>query len=185
MRSTTVEHPQILLRPQHSQFPNLRANENAQRRSRLDHPEIRGVYKPARNDPRQDLTATRTRENISGSGLSSPALQQPPTKPFSGSPARHSMTDPYIEAREAEGERPGIIYLLLPSAARPDTRLQIDAALPEAAALDRRTRPPTVLDIAEPRLTEECQPQGPRLHRRHSRKRRCNRSTGVCRPPKR
>ena len=50
------------------------------------------------------------------------------------------MTDPYREVREAEGERPGIIYPLLTHAARPDTRLQIDAALPEAAALDRRTR---------------------------------------------
>ena len=137
------------------------------------------------HDPRQDLTATRYRENISGSGLSSPALQQLPTKPFSGSPARQSMTDPYREAREAEGERPGIIYPLLPRAARPDTRLQIDAALPEAAALDRRTRPPTVLDIAETRLTEEFQPQGSRLHRRQSRKRLRNRSTGVYRLSKR
>ena len=76
------------------------------------------------------------------------------------------MTDPYREARDAGRERPGIIYPLLPRAARPDTLLQIDATLPEAAALDRRTRPPMVLDIAEPRLTEEFQPQGPRLHRR-------------------
>ena len=67
----------------------------------------------------------------------------------------------------------------------PDTRLQIDAALPEAAALDRRAQPPTVLDIAEPRLTEEYQPQGPRLHRRKSRKRRRNRSTMVYKPSKR
>ena len=184
MRSTPVEHPQTFLRPQHSQFPNLRANEDAERRSRLDHPEIRGVYKPARNDPRQDLTATCTRENISVPGLSSPALQQPPNKSFSGSPTRQSMTDPYREAREAEGERPGIIYPLLPRAARPDTRLRIDDALPEAAALDQRTRPPTVFDIAEPRLTEEYQPQGPRLHRRQSRKRRSNRSTVVYRPSK-
>ena len=42
MRSTPVEHPQTLLRPQHSHFSNLRANENAERRSPLDHPEIRG-----------------------------------------------------------------------------------------------------------------------------------------------
>ena len=69
------------------------------------------------------------------------------------------MTDPYREAREAGRERSGIIYPLLPRATRPDTRLQIDAALPETAALDRRTRPPTVLNIAEPRLTEEYQPK--------------------------
>ena len=89
------------------------------------------------------------------------------------------MTDRYREAREAGRERPGIIYPLLPRATRPDTRLQIDAALPEAAALDRRTRPPTVLDIAEPRLTKEFQPQGSSLHRRQSRKRRRSRSTGF------
>ena len=68
------------------------------------------------------------------------------------------MTDPLREAREAGRERPGIVYPLLPRAARPDTRLQIDAALPEAAALHRKTRPPTVLDIADLSLTEECQP---------------------------
>ena len=157
--STPVKHPHSFTSSPPSQLPIPAANQNLRSSSRQDHSEIWGFYKPAQTDPRQDLTATRTRENISGSGLSSPALQQPPTKPFSGSPARHSMTDPYREAREAEGERPGIIFPLLPRAARPDTRLQIDTALPEAAALDRRTRPPTVLDIAEPRLKEEYQPQ--------------------------
>ena len=137
MRSTPVEHPQTFLRPQHSQFPNLTTNENAERQSRLDHPEIRGVYKPPRNDPRQDSTANRQRDNFSGFGLSSPALQQPPTKPFSGSPSRQHLTDPTREAREAGRQRPGIVYPL-PRAARPDTRLAIDVALPEAAALDRR-----------------------------------------------
>ena len=91
MRSTPVEHPQTFLRPQRSQFPNLRTNENTERRSRLDHPEIRGVYKPGRIDPRQDSTANRQRDNFSGFGLSSPALQQPPTKPFSGSPSRQHL----------------------------------------------------------------------------------------------
>ena len=169
MRSTPVEHPHSFTSSPLSQLPIPTANQNSRISSRQDHSEIWGLYKPAQTDPRQDLTATRTRENISGSGLSSPVLQQPPTKPFSGSPARHSMTDPYREAREAVGERPGIIYPLLSSAALPDTRLQIDAALPEAAALDRRTRPPTVLDIAERRrnrstwvyrLSKRSPPQG-------------------------
>ena len=74
------------------------------------------------------------------------------------------MTDPYREARDAEGERSGIIYPLLPRAARPDTWLQIDAALPEAAPLDRRTRPPTVLDIVESRLPENHQPSDTASH---------------------
>ena len=119
MRSTQMEHPCFFTSSLLSQPPIPAANQNTEHRSRLDHPEIRGVYKPARNDPRQDLTATHLRENISGSGLSSPALQQPPTKPFSGSPARQSTTDPFREAREAGRERPGIIYPLLPRAARP------------------------------------------------------------------
>ena len=134
--------------------------------------------------PRQDLTATHSRDNISGFGLSSPALQQPSTKTFSGLPARH-MTSPHREAGEADRERPGIVYRLLPLATRPDTRLLIDAALPEAAALDCRSRPPTVLDIAETSLPESHQPQGPRLARRQSRKRRRNRSTEFYRPSKR
>ena len=58
------------------------------------------------------------------------------------------MTDPTREAREAGGYRPGLIFPL-PRAAHPDTRLEIDAAPPEAAALSRAERPPTVLDIPE------------------------------------
>ena len=61
------------------------------------------------------------------------------------------MTDPIREAREAGRQRPGIVYLL-PRAARPDARLSIDAAPPEAAALSRGEQPPTVVDIPEPGL---------------------------------
>ena len=109
-------------------------------------------------DPGQDLTANPSRVNNSGSGLSSPSLLQPCTKPFSGRPARPQMTCPTREAGEAIRERPGVVYSLLPRAQRPDARVVIEAALPEAAALDRR---------------------------RQSRKRRRNRSTGAYRPPKR
>ena len=182
MRSTSVEHSHSFTSSPLTQLPIPTANQNLRSSSRQDHSEIWGLYKPAQTNPRQDLTATLTRDNISGFGLSSPAPQQPPTKPFSGSPARHLMTDPYREARDAEGERPGIIYPLLPRAAHPDMRLQIDAALPEAAAFNCQTRTPTVLDIVESRLPENHQPQGPRLARRQSRR---NRSTGVYRPSKR
>ena len=149
-----------------------------------------GVYKPARNDPRQDSTANRQRDNFSGFGLSSPALQQPPTKPFSGLPSRQHLTDPTREAREAGRQRPGIVYPL-PRAVRPDTRLVIDAALPEAAALDRCGRPPTVVDIPEPgRTMGNCLPgpsqqRGSSSPRSHSCKRPRNRSSGVYRPKKR
>ena len=168
MRSTPVEHPQTFLRPQHSQFPNLRTNKNAERRSRLDHPEIWGyIIRPL-------LTCSSAT----------------PTKPFSGSPSRQHLTDPTREAREAGRQSPGIVYPL-PRAARPDTRLVIDAALPEAATLDRRERPPTVVDIPEPGRTAVNHSQGPlqqrgsRSPRRHYSKRPRNRSSGVYRPKKR
>ena len=155
MRSTPVKHPHSFTSSPLSQLPIPAANQNAERASRWDHSEIWGLYKPAQTDPRQDLTATHSRVNSSGFGLSSPALQQPSTKPFSGLPSRRLMTSPHREAGEAARERPGIVYPLLPRATRPDTRLTIDAAaLPESAALGRQSRPPTVLDIGETALQE-------------------------------
>ena len=155
MRSASVEHPYNFTSSPLPQLPIPTANQNSGSVSRQDHSKIWGLYKPAQTDPRQDLTATHSRVNISGFGLSSPALQQPSTKPFSGLPSRPHLTSPYREAGETERERPGIVYPLLPRAARPDTRLMIDAALPEAAALDLRPRPPTVLEITESRLKED------------------------------
>ena len=92
------------------------------------------ISRPKSTPDRVRLPTVRE-DNFSGFGLSSPALQQPSTKPFSGSPSKHLMTDPLREAREAGRQRPGIVYLLS-HAARPDTLLAIDAALPEAAALN-------------------------------------------------
>ena len=178
-----MEHPHSFTSSPLTQLPIPTANQNSGSASRQDHSGIWGLYKLAKTYLRQDLTATLSRDNISGFGLYSPALQQPSTKPCSGLPARR-MTSPHREAGEAERERPGIVYPLLPRAARPDTRLLIDAALPKAAALDRRSRPPTVLDITETRLPDNPQPQGPRLARRQSHKRRRNRLTGVYRPSK-
>ena len=189
-RSTSVEHPCSFTSSPLSQHPIPAANRNSDRSFCQDHSEIRGLYKPAQIDPSQDSTATRLRDNISGFGLSSPALQQPPAQPFSGPPSRHFMTGRYREAREAGRQRPGILYPL-PRAARPDTQLEIDATLPEAAALDWRARPPTVLGIVAPSQTEEAHQPGPSQQRgsssprRQSRKRRQNHSTGVYRPKKR
>ena len=190
-KSTSVEHPSSFTSSPVTQHPFSATNENSDCASRRDHPERQGVYKPARIDPSQDLTATHLRDNISGLGLSSPSLQQPPTKSFSGLPSRPNLTSPHREAREAGRERPGIVYPLLPCAARPDTQLQIDAALTEAAVLDRRNHPPTVVDIPEARRTTEnrlpepSQPRGSSSPRRQSSKRPRNRSSGVYRPKKR
>ena len=183
MKSTPVKHPRSFTSSPLSQLLIPAANQNSEPTSRRDHSEIWGLYKPAQTDPRQDLTATHSRVNSSGFGLSSPALQQPSTKPFSGLPSRQLMTSPHREAGEAATESPGIVYPLLPRATRPDTRLMIDAAaLPESASLYRRSRPPTVLDIGETALRENHQPS---LSRRQPRKRRRNHSAGLYRPSKR
>ena len=183
MMSTPVyQHPSF-----HSshlpQPPFPAANENSAFQFGLDRCRIPGLYKPAHPDPRQDSTATLTRENISGSGFS-PSLLQPCTKPFSGLPSRRSMTSPTQEAGDATRERPGIGYPLLPHAVHPDTQVVIEAALPEAAALDRRAQPPTVLEIGETSLSQRVSSPRQRPSQRQSRKRRRNRSTGVYRPPK-
>ena len=180
MSTTVYQHPNF--HSSHlSQPPIPAANGNSAFQYGLDRCRIPGLYKPAHPDPRQDSTATLTRENISGSGFSSPSLLQPCTKPFSGLPSRRSMNNPTREAGEATRERPGIGYPLLPRAARPDTRVVIEAALPEAAALDRRAQLPTVLEMGDTSLPQQVSS----LRRRQSRKRRGNRSTGVYRPPKR
>ena len=93
-RSALEKQPQSFTSSPLSQHPVPEANESTDRLFCLDYPEVRGVYKPARIDPRQDSTANHQRDNFSGFGLSSPALQQPPTKPFSGLPSRQLMTDP-------------------------------------------------------------------------------------------
>ena len=101
-----------------------------------------------------------------------------------------SLTDPQREERIAGGLRP---VLVLPHlrAACPDTRLDLDAAPPEAAAISRAERPPTVLDIPETgwlestRRPEPSHRHGSRSPRRHSRKRPRNRSSALYRPKKR
>ena len=187
------KHPQTFQPSQHPQHPRSTTNENSERRSRLDHPEIRGVYKPAQHSIRQDTLTSIHRGSFSGSDISSPALQRLHRGSFSESPSGQlnvkSLTDSR-EERITRGQRSSIVYPL-PRAARPDTRLTIDAALPEAAALHRRERPPTVLDIPEPRQLVETrcpgpsQPRGSRLPRRQSRKQPRNHFSGVFRPKKR
>ena len=88
MMSTPVyQHPSF--HSSHLSQPHFpAANGNSAFQFGLDHCRIPGLYKPAHPDPRQDLTATLTRVNNSGSGFSSPSLLQPCTKPFSGLPSR-------------------------------------------------------------------------------------------------
>ena len=183
MRSTPVEHHNSFHSSHLTQPPIPAANENSELPFGLDRCEFSGLYKPTQINHRQDLTATLTRVNSSGFGLSSPAPKQPYTKPFSGLSSGCKVTSPLREAGEAHGERPGIVYPLLPRATLPDTKLAIDAAsLPESAALSRQTRPPTVLDLEEEPREKENQP--PSQSRRQPSKSRRNHSTGVYRPSK-
>ena len=145
-----VKHPLTFLRPQH---PRLTANHNLGCLFDPDHPESGRLFKLARSSIQQDYTTRSRRDNFSGSGLSSPALQRSHRDSFSrlpsGQPNKNvSLTDPHREARIAGGLRPGPVQPN-PRAACPDTRLNIDAAPPEAAAVSRAERPPTVLDIPE------------------------------------
>ena len=183
MMSTPVyQHPSF--HPSHLSQPHFPvANGNSAFQFGLDRCRIPGLYKPAHPDPRQDLTATLTRVNNSGSGFSSPSLLQPCTKPFSGLPSRRSMTSPTREAGEATRERPGVVYPLLLHAHRPDTQVVIEAALPEAAALDRRAQLPTVLEIGDTSLPQQVSSPRRRPSRRQSCKRHRNFLKGVYRPP--
>ena len=193
-RSASVKHPQTFQHSQHPHHPRSTANRNSERRSRLDHPEIQGVNKPAQHSIRQDTLSSIHPDSFSGSGLSSPAPQRPHRDSFSeslsGQLNKQSVTDSKREVRIARGQKPCIVYPL-PRATRPDTRLTIDVTLPEAAALHRDEWPPTVVDIPEPRQMEETrcsrpsQPRGSRSPRHQSRKWPRNRSSGVFKPKKR
>ena len=105
-----MEHPHSFTSSLLTQPPISAANQNAGPTSHQDHSEFWALYKPAQSDPRQDLTDNHSRDNISGFGLSSPALKQPSTKPFSGLPSRPQLTSPHREAGEAYRERLGIVY---------------------------------------------------------------------------
>ena len=103
-----------------------------------------GLYKPDVPDHQQDTQAGTLRVKNSGSGTSSP---------------------PYLLPRA------GIVYPLLPRAHCPDTSVTVDAALPEPAAFQRQTQPPTVVDIGSsvPRQTSPTPRR--RAPRKPSRKR--------------
>ena len=184
-----VKHPLTFLRPQHPQHPRLTANHKSGRQFDPERSERGRLFKPARSIIQQDSVTRSRRDSFSGSGLSSPALQRSHRDSFSGSPAvplneSISLTDPTREERIAGELRPGPVQPH-PLAACPDTRLEIDAAPPEAAAVSRAERPPTVLDSPEAGWLETtCCPEpshmcGSRSPRRLSRKRPRNSSSAL------
>ena len=112
MMSTPVYKGQSIHSSHLTQPPVPATNRNAAFQFGLVRCRFPGLYKPALPDPSQDLTANSSRMNNSGSGLSSPSLLQPCTKPFSGRPARPQMTCPTREAGEVIRERPGVVQYI-------------------------------------------------------------------------
>ena len=116
-----------------------------------------GLYKPAVSDPQHHTWAN--------SSAATSARIGPP------SPTRN------LAATSAgDRTRTGIIYPLPPRSKRPDVCIQVEAALPEPAALLRPDHQPP---------TRKTPKSLPRTSRRLSRKRRRNRSLAVYRPAKR
>ena len=111
-------------------------------------------------------------------------------RPLGHLSGNRSLTDPQREERIAGGLRPGLV-LPHPRTAYPDTRLELDATPPEAAAISNAEQPPMVLDIPETgrlettRHPETSHRRGSSLPRRYSCKRPRNRSSALCRPKKR
>ena len=116
-----------------------------------------GLYKPAVPDPQHHTWAN-------SSAVTSARIGPPsPTRNLAASSA-------------GDRTRTGIIYPLQPRSRRPDVCIQVEAALPEPAALLRPDpHPPTC----------EAHTSLPRTSRRLSRKRRRNRSSAIYRPAKR
>ena len=79
------------------------------------------------------------------------------------------------------GKRTGIIYPLQPRGRRPDVCIEVEASLPEPAALLR----PDLPRPESPMQPQEAPANLPQTSRRLSRKRRRNHSTAVFRPAKR
>ena len=159
-------------------------NENSPFQIGLESSRIPGLYKPAVPGHQQDTQAGTLRVKNSGSGTYSPHCLLPYTKPFSGRPAGSYMTGPTREAGEALRSGSGIVYPLLPRVHRPDTRVTVDAALPEPAVFQRQSQPPTVVEIGSPIQSQTSPAARRRASRKPSRKRRRNRSTAVFRPAK-
>ena len=116
-----------------------------------------GLYKPAVPDPQHHTWAN-------SSAVTSARIGPPsPTRNLAASSA-------------GDRTRTGIIYPLQPRSRRPDVCIQVEAALPEPAALLRPDPHPPM---------REAPTSLPRTSRRLSRKRRRNRSSAIYRPAKR
>ena len=133
-----------------------RTNDNSPFQVDLESGEFSGLYKPADPDPQHDTWA------LSSVAYSSEIRPPSPTRTLAAS-SSDSRT------------RTGIVYPLQPRSRRPDICIEVEASLPEPAALLRPDLQPS----------RETPTSLPRTHKRLSRKRRRNRSTALYRPAKR
>ena len=141
---------------------NSAANDNSPFQIGLESREFLGLYKPAVPDQQHDTWAYSSAANSSEIG--------PPSPPRTS--AAHSSNS---------RTRTGIVYPLQPRSRRPDVCIQVEASLPEPAALLR----PDLRQPESPTPPREVPTNLPRTHKRLSRKRRRNRSTALYRPAKR
>ena len=98
-------------------------------------------------------------------------------KPTSAKPGPPSPSRNLAASSAGDRSRTGIIYPLQPRSKRPDVCIEVEATLPEPAAL---LRPDLQQQLAREAPTSLSRPS-----RRHCRKRRRNRSTALYRPAKR
>ena len=138
---------------------NPPTNDNSPFQIGLESSRNLGLYKPAVPDQNQDTWAYNFTANSSGIGPPSP------TRTFEAS---------------SSGTRAGIVYPLQPRGRLPDVYIEVEASLPEPAAVLR----PDLPKIESPTQPQEASASRQRASRRLSRKRRRNRCTAVFRPAK-
>ena len=136
---------------------NSLTNDNSPFQTDRESGEFPGLYKPADPDPQHDTWAFSPAAYSSDKGPPSPTR----TLAVSSSDSR---------------TRTGIVYPLQPRSRRPDICIDVEASLPEPAAL---LRP----ELCQP--TREAPTSHSRTNKRLSRKRRRQRSTALYRPAKR
>ena len=135
---------------------NSSTNENSPFQIGLESSRNLGLYKPAAPDQNQDTWAYDLEANSSGIGPPSP------TRTFAANSS-------------GSGNRTGIVYPLQPRGRRPDVCIEVEASLPEPAALLR----PDLPQPESPTQPQEAPANLQRAYRRLSRKCRRNRSTAV------
>ena len=135
---------------------NPPTNDNSPFQIGLESSRNLGLYKPAVPDQNQDTWAYDFVANSSGIGHPSP-------------------TRTFEVNSSGSGTRAGIVYPLQPRGRRPDACIEVEAPLPEPAAL----LCPDLPKPESPTQPQEAPANRQRASRRLSRKRRRNRSTAV------